>query len=664
MHLDGSKTENDLEIIKNLPYPIYVIDAEDYTIKKSNLELPEKKDKNLFCYSISHSYDSPCDEYGKTCPLKMVKEHKESVVVVHQHYNKKGERRYYEVHCYPIFNQKGNVKQVIEYSLDITERKQAEQKLQKNIQRLKDSRQFIQSIFNSLNANICVLDEHGTIQTTNQSWKNFARKNSENNKYRAIGKNYIKVCMQVEGEEQNMALEFANGIKAVLRGEKSFFEQEYPCHSENKKRWFIGRVTPLKTSKGNISGVVVFHINITERKINEQILQRFRDALDSSGDSIFIIDYPSYSFIDVNKRACFELGYDKEELLELTPFDIKPEISRQKLTQIFEEIIKSYNTSDKNVDYEAVKTFETLHQRKNGTQFPVEISLHIFKNPEENILFIASVRDITKRKEVEKALKENKKRLQKEIEKARHIHEKTLPKAIPEIDGMDVFAYYQPAAEIGGDFYNIIKLENKLFFYISDITGHGLDAAMMNSFVKNTINSYINLLPEDTISDPSEVLNFLAKRYIQENYPYDYFITILLGVIDPQNNNLTYSSAGMHIPPILIHNGKLTELAAGNMPISTAIPVEQQNYYNENVQIPADATLFFATDGLTEQKSSGDEYRTRHYSILQEKYHLPTQVLAETINNDFKQFSGQLTGDDDITYIIFANRKEYRPSRN
>lgn len=104
------------------------------------------------------------------------------------------------------------------------------------------------------------------------------------------------------------------------------------------------------------------------------------------------------------------------------------------------------------------------------------------------------IRDISERKKKEMELKKTKNHLNKEINKARRIHERTLPNEIPDINNLKISAYYKPANRLGGDFYNLKKLDdNKLLFYIIDITGHGLDSAMMSSFVKSTINSYLNL---------------------------------------------------------------------------------------------------------------------------------------------------------------------------
>ncbi len=115
-------------ILESLTHPFYVIDANDYTIKMANSaakfgSLPE----NLTCYALTHKRSEPCDGEDNPCPLKEIKKTKKPVTVEHVHYDKDGNPRNVEVNAYPIFDSSGNVCQVIEYTLDITNRKQAEE---------------------------------------------------------------------------------------------------------------------------------------------------------------------------------------------------------------------------------------------------------------------------------------------------------------------------------------------------------------------------------------------------------------------------------------------------------------------------------------------------------------------------------------------------------
>jgi PAS domain-containing protein len=120
-------------IIEFLPYPFYVIDAHDYKIRLANSAAGSlKAAKDSPCYIVTHRRAAPCAKSGCLCPLDEVKKTRKSVVMEHVHYGKDGKAKHVEVHGHPILDADGNVVQMIEYCLDITERKRAEQeRLQK-----------------------------------------------------------------------------------------------------------------------------------------------------------------------------------------------------------------------------------------------------------------------------------------------------------------------------------------------------------------------------------------------------------------------------------------------------------------------------------------------------------------------------------------------------
>jgi len=117
-------------VLDSLPHPFYVIDAFDYTIKVANSAThTDPLSSDTTCYALTHKSDSPCGSEGHPCPLEQVKKTKQPVTVEHLHYDKEGKSRNVEVHAYPIFDNEGNVSQMIESSWDVTDRKRAEEAL-------------------------------------------------------------------------------------------------------------------------------------------------------------------------------------------------------------------------------------------------------------------------------------------------------------------------------------------------------------------------------------------------------------------------------------------------------------------------------------------------------------------------------------------------------
>ncbi|MBW1769888.1 MAG: PAS domain S-box protein [Deltaproteobacteria bacterium] len=125
-------------ILESLPYPFYVIDASDYTIKLANSAAHAGRlSDGITCHSLTHHSGEPCSDEAHPCPLKIVRETKKPVTVEHVHYDKDGNPKNVAVHGYPIFDDDGNVSQMIESSIDITERKQAEEALKKRSEQMK-----------------------------------------------------------------------------------------------------------------------------------------------------------------------------------------------------------------------------------------------------------------------------------------------------------------------------------------------------------------------------------------------------------------------------------------------------------------------------------------------------------------------------------------------
>lgn len=146
---------------------------------------------------------------------------------------------------------------------------------------IRASQNLAQSTINSLNANICVLDETGVIIALNKSWEEYAISNfGELNKV-GIGTNYLAVCDTTQGADAAFAAHVAAGIRAVIRGDSSMFEVEYPCHSPEENYWFLERVTPFPSPDFGKRKVVVAHENITERIKAQETLRRQNQYLQS-----------------------------------------------------------------------------------------------------------------------------------------------------------------------------------------------------------------------------------------------------------------------------------------------------------------------------------------------------------------------------------------------
>ncbi len=139
------------------------------------------------------------------------------------------------------------------------------------------------ALINSLPAHIALLDEAGRILDVNDQWRHFGTSNDYRDTTFGVGSNYLTVCRAAEGECAEEALEAADGLQAVLAGNRETFTLEYPCHSPSQPRWYrmmASRLAPDLEAEGML-GAVVMHVDITERKLAEQELKRqaYQDPL-------------------------------------------------------------------------------------------------------------------------------------------------------------------------------------------------------------------------------------------------------------------------------------------------------------------------------------------------------------------------------------------------
>jgi PAS domain S-box-containing protein len=280
----------------------------------------------------------------------------------------------------------GETAGVIESFRDISARKGMESALREN-------EAFLQRVLDSLPASLVVVDDEGMIRVVNSAWRDFAVDNGVQDMDRVgVGANYLDICDAAEGPSSQGAAAAARGIRRLLAGERDFFELEYPCHGPGVQRWYRLTATPLASSEEGRAGAVVAHHDITSRRLAEEGANRFRAALDVSPDAVFLIDRESMLFVDVNRTACDQLGYSREELLAMGPAAVKPLLGETELREVFDRVLAR-----------GAGTIETVHRRKDGLDFPVEIMLGGLSE-EEMDLVAAVVRDVSERKRMEEEL--------------------------------------------------------------------------------------------------------------------------------------------------------------------------------------------------------------------------------------------------------------------
>src|SRR5208337_525742 len=179
---------------------------------------------------------------------------------------------------------------------------------------------------------------------------------------------------------------------------------------EDSRRWVAAVAYPLKDRQGRVREVVLIHQDISERKRAEEALrvseERFRTFVDHAADGFFLHEQETARVLDVNRRACESLGYTRDELIGMTPFDFDADVT----IALIEGRIRKLFSGE-------MIAFESRHRRKDGTVFPVEIRGKAFWEGGRGFI-VSLVRDMTERKRAEEALRESEERFRGTFENA------------------------------------------------------------------------------------------------------------------------------------------------------------------------------------------------------------------------------------------------------
>ena len=160
-------------------------------------------------------------------------------------------------------------------------------------------------------------------------------------------------------------------------------------------------------SEGKLIGGVVTFFDISERKEAEAALRRFKTTLDQTHDCVFMFHPGTLKFFYINQGAIDQIGYRADEMMQMTPVDIKPEYDDPRFRGLIAPLLAGERSSI---------TFETLHRHRDGHDIPVEIFLQYVAPSNEPPRFVAIVRDITERRRAEQALRALNAELEQRVE--------------------------------------------------------------------------------------------------------------------------------------------------------------------------------------------------------------------------------------------------------
>jgi sigma-B regulation protein RsbU (phosphoserine phosphatase) len=234
--------------------------------------------------------------------------------------------------------------------------------------------------------------------------------------------------------------------------------------------------------------------------------------------------------------------------------------------------------------------------------------------------------------------------LQQNLHVASQLQGHLLPKESPSLDGLILHPTYLPMEQVGGDFYDWIKInDHKLLLFIADVAGHGVPAALVSSMVKVQFRE----VAKET-NDPSVILSRMNQALI--SLVSKYYITASCALFDLEKRNVTLSSAGHPNP--LIYNSSLSHFKFLNMRGMILGWREEDNYQNIEEPITFGDRFFFYTDGVTESRSNGKFFGEANLTrVIKNNRNKSIQELSEALHVELLEYSDSEIKDD-VTYVI------------
>lgn len=239
--------------------------------------------------------------------------------------------------------------------------------------------------------------------------------------------------------------------------------------------------------------------------------------------------------------------------------------------------------------------------------------------------------------------------LDEDLKAAAFIQQSLLPPESLQLPNLKMAWAYLPCNPVGGDLFNIVKLnDNKIIFYVLDVSGHDIPSAMVTVSIAQFLQQHN--LPSEPLLTPKEILVALEKEYSYERF--ERYFTIFYMVLDLHTGKLIYSTAG-HPPGILLRSNQKFELLEGKRAM---IGFSDDDVFDDKeILLEKGNKLIFYTDGITEfYQSSSDLFGSKQlYALLEKHKNEPVQVLKDTILQTLKEFGKDAAQHDDISLICF-----------
>ena len=253
-------------------------------------------------------------------------------------------------------------------------------------------------------------------------------------------------------------------------------------------------------------------------------------------------------------------------------------------------------------------------------------------------------------------LREENSRLSAEIEVIQQLQRMVLPNhsELELIEELEITGMIQPADEVGGDYYDILKHQNGVKIAIGDVTGHGLESGLLMIMVQMAIRTLL----ETKESDPVQFLEILNRAIYGNLQRINSQKSMSLSILEYNNNIIKVS--GQHEEVIVIrHSGEIEQIDTLDLGFPIGLDEEIADFIHQTeITLNSGDLVVLYTDGITEAENIDQEQYglERLCQFIQNNRHFPVEQIKQKIIEDLQQYIGQQKVFDDITLVILRQK--------
>jgi phosphoserine phosphatase RsbU/P len=259
---------------------------------------------------------------------------------------------------------------------------------------------------------------------------------------------------------------------------------------------------------------------------------------------------------------------------------------------------------------------------------------------------LARVATHLSRQHLERAVRQNRDRLDRELASAAQMQRLILPAGMPRHSAVSFAASYDTSRHAGGDYYDVLSLGDDRFgIMVADVSGHGAPAAIVMAMIRAVLHTYPGVA-----DDPPQVLHHI-NRHFEFLWDTAMYATAAYGVLDASRGTLRVASAG-HPLPLLVRNGQVTPVSVDT--VMCLLWNELGDVPCADVPLRSGDRVVFYTDGITDRQGpNGDMYDAdRLVSVLGRVGSLEPADIVLAIGDDLAAFSEGTEPDDDQTLLV------------